>query len=103
MSKRHNVSNLFLKLFGKYGLTDEGIAQITHRHPKTVKRWLDGQIEMPQCCQELCRLKSNHEIPLPEAWAGWRITPQAISTPEGEHLTPRELKAAIWVFRNSGL
>ncbi len=69
----------------------ERLAEMTGRHPSTVRRWLRTQ-HFPSWLQRLERFGSDlGEVAPP--FRGWSLQRDAIVSPEGWRFTPAELRA----------
>jgi uncharacterized protein DUF3653 len=76
-----------------YGLTARMIAELTGVSLKTAQRW-KHQGFAPAIAAQLIEIRAQADLgALERSWAGFRIAPGLICTPENIKLTPGDLRA----------
>ena len=71
--------------------------QVTER---TWHNWESGLHRIPFAVYKLCRVLARLELP-GQAWAGWSFQGNALVTPEGRHIEPKDSSWWSLMVRNA--
>lgn len=74
-------------------------AEYFHVAPVTVRRWLNGEVDINPMAEKLLVIKSMGYLPNDTRWSGFRVCERraVLTTPEGREFSPKELDTfAIW-------
>jgi hypothetical protein len=76
-----------------HGLSARTIADLTGVSLKTAQRW-KHQGHAPAIADQLIEIRAQADLgALAPSWAGFRVTPGILWTPENQQLTPGDLRA----------
>jgi transcriptional regulator with XRE-family HTH domain len=83
--------------FAQYTLEDcQMVFKVTRR---TVSNWESGKIEPPRAVFICLQLFSGRLDFLGKRWRGFRITPEAIESPEGDFVRSEEIRALRYAMQ----
>ncbi len=81
--------------------SDDELASFFNVTVKTVRNWQKKEAPFSViCCLELM---SGRLDLLGSEWKGFRLTKDAIFSPEGDHLFPYEVRALKYLYSSSGI
>ncbi|QSV17337.1 phage protein [Photobacterium ganghwense] len=89
----------FVKLFWRHFDSINQAAAWFHVRPITIKRWLDGEIDVNPMAEKLLIIRARGYLPDDTRWMGFRVDEERciIITPEGRVFSPKELDS--WALR----
>ncbi|MGF1681458.1 phage protein [Photobacterium makurazakiensis] len=89
----------FKRLFWLHFDSTQQAAAWFHVRPKTVQRWLSGEVDVNPMAEKLLIIRARGYLPDDTRWQGFRIDEYrcVIVTPEGRRFSPKELDC--WALR----
>lgn len=93
----------FQLLRRKAGLSIEDCVKVFDVHRRTVKNWEKGSTTPPKAVFLYLAISVGELDFLGSAWSGFKILPDCIVSPEGDHIWHYEVRALRYVYAAAGL